>query len=318
MALSVQLRGAKRVPQGSPLVRAGRVVSLMVSISVGIGMLLRIWGATSRRIRKEVSTPDRKSDIQQRLQSGRIPWWAPVFMLVARPVFALVTQLVVSVVFRLSRQPKPLREAGRWWMVSGTLLDFLSLGTLTWLTKREGIRLADLFNVRRERLGLDLMMTLGDLVALTPAVGISAALTRLFYGPSGQPPQVAVARNLPVAASAYSILVWPVIWSMTEEATYLGYTLPRLEALTGNTAVSAALVSTVWALQHESLPLLLDGRYLVYRPLSALPVTFTTTLLYLLRGRRLPPLMVAHWAADAASALLAALPQRHVSGTPTW
>ena len=97
---------------------------------------------------------------------------------------------------------------------------------------------------------------------------------------------------------------------MTEEATYLGYTLPRLEALLGNTAVSAGLVSTVWALQHESLPLLLDGRYLVYRPLSALPVTVTTTLLYLLRGRLLPPLMVAHWAADGASALFAALPQR--------
>jgi membrane protease YdiL (CAAX protease family) len=113
------------------------------------------------------------------------------------------------------------------------------------------------------------------------------------------------------------VLVWPVIWAAGEEATYVGYTLPRLEALTGSTAVSGALVSAVWALQHESLPLLPDGRYLVYRPLSALPVTLTTTLLYLLRGRRLLPLMVAHWAADASSALFAALPQRRVDGTST-
>ncbi len=120
-----------------------------------------------------------------------------------------------------------------------------------------------------------------------------------------------------IPKKSISVLVWPVIWSMIEEATYLGYTLPRLEALTGNTAVSAALVSTVWALQHEALPLLPDGRYLVYRPLSALPVTLTTTLLYLLRGRRLPPLIVVHWASDAASALFAALPQRRVDGTST-
>jgi membrane protease YdiL (CAAX protease family) len=115
-------------------------------------------------------------------------------------------------------------------------------------------------------------------------------------------------------ASAYSVLVWPVLWAAAEEATYLGYTLPRLEALTGSTPASVALVSAVWALQHEALPLLPDGRYLVYRPLTALPVTFTTTLLYLLRGRRLPPLMVAHWASDAASALFAALPQRRDDG----
>jgi hypothetical protein len=255
--------------------------------------------------------------IQRRIAPGRIPWWAPVLMLAARPVFALVTQLAVAAGFRLKRHPKPLLEAGRWWMVSGTLIDLLCLGMLTWLTRLEGIRLTHLLNVRRDRLGRDLVLALGDLVALLPAVGIGAALTRLFYGPSGQPPQVAVARGLPRVAAAYSVLVWPVLWSMTEEATYVGYTLPRLEALTGNTAVSAALVSAVWALQHEALPLLPDRRYLVYRPLSALPVTLSTTLLSLLRGRRLPPLMAAHWAADAASALFAALPQRHVSGAPT-
>ena len=249
-------------------------------------------------------------DIQQRRRSSGIPWWAPVLMLAARPLFAFATQLAVAAGFRLKRHPKPLRQTGRWWMVSGTLIDLLSLGTLTWLTRREGMRFADLLGVQRNRLGRDMVLALGDLVALTPAVGISAALTRLFYGPSGQPPQVAVARGLPRAASAYSVLVWPVIWAAAEEATYLGYTLPRLEALTGNTPVSVALVSSVWALQHVALPLLPDGRYLVYQPLSALPVTFTTTLLYLLRGRRLPPLMVAHWASDAASALFAALPQR--------
>ncbi|TMF52532.1 MAG: hypothetical protein E6I32_00490 [Chloroflexi bacterium] len=194
------------------------------------------------------------------VQPGRIPWWAPFLMLVARPIFALVTQLAVAAGFRLSGHPKPLQEAGRWWMVSGTLIDLLSLGTLSWLTKREGTRLTDVLNVQRERLGRDLVLALGTFVAMTPAVGISAALTRLFYGSSGQPPQVAVARGLPRAASAYSVLIWPVVWSMAEEATYLGYTLPHLEALTGNTAVSAALVSTVWALQHESLPLLPDGR----------------------------------------------------------
>jgi hypothetical protein len=238
-----------------------------------------------------------------------VSWWGPVVMLAARPLFALVTQLLVATGFRLRSHEKPLREAGRWWMVSGTLIDLLSLGSLSWLTGREGIHLTDLFNMKREQMRHDLVLALGDLAAMAPTVGISAGLTRLFYGPAGQPPQVTVARNLPVVASAYSMFAWPVMWSAAEEASYLGYTLPRLEALTGNTAASAGLVSVVWALQHEALPLIPDGRYLVYRFLSALPITFTTTLLYLLRGRRLLPLIVAHWASDTASAVLAALPE---------
>jgi hypothetical protein len=43
-------------------------------------------------------------------------------MLAARPVFAFATQLVVAVGLRLSHRPKPLHEAGRWWMVSGEKL----------------------------------------------------------------------------------------------------------------------------------------------------------------------------------------------------
>ncbi len=228
-------------------------------------------------------------------------------MLAVRPIFSLLTQLAIIAGFRLKRHPKPSQVAARWWMVSGTLIDLQCLGVLTWLTRREGIGLADLFNIQRERLGRDMVLGLGNLVALAPAVGIGTILTRLFYGSSEQPPQVAAVHDLPRAASLYSVLVWPVIWGVTEEATYIGYVLPRLGALMGNTTMSVALVSVVWALQHEALPLSLNRRYLAYRPLSALPITLTMPLLSLLQERRLLPLIVPHWASNAASALFAAL-----------
>jgi len=59
-------------------------------------------------------------------------------MLAARPAFAFVTQLVVAAGLRLSRHPKPLQETGRWWMVSGTLIDLLCLGMLNWLNPARG------------------------------------------------------------------------------------------------------------------------------------------------------------------------------------
>jgi len=105
-------------------------------------------GSVSRRIRSQAKAPNVGPDIQWHFQAGGVPWWAPVLMLSARPVFALLTQLAVAAGFRLQRHPQPLQEAGRWWMVSGTLIDLLSLGMLTWLTRREGLRLTDLLDVR--------------------------------------------------------------------------------------------------------------------------------------------------------------------------
>jgi hypothetical protein len=39
--------------------------------------------------------------------------------------------------------------------------------------------------------------------------------------------------------------------------------------------------------------------------LSALPVTGATTALYVVTGRRLPAMLVAHWLADLPTALVA-------------
>jgi hypothetical protein len=47
---------------------------------------------------------------------------------------------------------------------------------------------------------------------------------------------------LPIWAIVYSMTLWWVIWSPTEETTYQAYALPRLEALTGRTWVAFLIV----------------------------------------------------------------------------
>jgi membrane protease YdiL (CAAX protease family) len=54
------------------------------------------------------------------------------------------------------------------------------------------------------------------------------------------PPQVSLPRDLPPWAAAYSLLVWPAVWDVTEELVYLGYVLPRLQAQLGRTWLAAA------------------------------------------------------------------------------
>ena len=96
-----------------------------------------------------------------------------------------------------------------------------------------------------------------------------------------------------------------LLWAVCEEATYLGYAFPRLERRYGAVR-SAALVSLGWAAQHAVMPVLPGRRYALSRVAAMLPVSAAFTSVYLTRGRRLAPLIAAHWASDLSAALLAA------------
>jgi hypothetical protein len=62
------------------------------------------------------------------------------------------------------------------------------------------------------------------------------------------------------------------VWSITEEVTYLGYTLPRLETPTGRTSIAFMMVAFSWSIQHCATPLRGDMRFMLWRAMTSLPV----------------------------------------------
>jgi len=109
-----------------------------------------------------------------------------------------------------------------------------------------------------------------------------------------------------MAAFLYSIIVWPVIWAPTEDNTYAGYSLPRVEALTGRKWLAVVVVGFFWALQHVFLPFRLEWQWLVSHFVGFVPVAVVYCLLYL-RWRRLLPVHVIHWFGNVASVLMIAI-----------
>ena len=84
--------------------------------------------------------------------------------------------------------------------------------------------------------------------------------------------------------------------------TYQGYSLPRLEILSGRGWLAVLIVGFGWAIQHSALPLLPDWQWAIYRFASSLPFSIVLPIVYL-RIRRLLPFIMAHWAADLFFAL---------------
>jgi membrane protease YdiL (CAAX protease family) len=222
-------------------------------------------------------------------------------MLFARGALGVVAQAVVVAIFALRGSPTPWRDSAPWLPVYATLIDAGCLTLLWCLTRREGIRLFDLAGVERSRLGRDALLGL----ALVPA-----SLVFIFAGTYGagwlvygavQPP--VFLGGLPLAAALYGVLVFPILWGLTEQMTYNGYLLPRIQVLSGRTSVAIAVVAFAWSLQHSFMPLELDARFMTFRLLSSVPNSIFETLVYL-RLRRVLPLALAHALMDGATVLI--------------
>lgn len=242
--------------------------------------------------------------IQSRLQEGRVPPFGPWLMLVARPAFALLTYRIALFLFTQWAVPNAAVAVRNWWSVYGTLIDFGCLALLFWLTRAEQIRLCDLISFVQSKLKADMLLGLGIFIVVFPICvmggGMLAGL--IAYG-SANPelPEFTFIRTLPLLGAMYSRVLWWPLWSLTEELTYNGYTLPRLNQITKSRWLSVALVSFFWSIQHSFMPWV-NLRHGLYLLMMFVPLTIMLQIIYL-RVRRLTPCIVGHWLMDMTSAV---------------
>jgi membrane protease YdiL (CAAX protease family) len=250
-----------------------------------------------------IPQPNTKAGMQHGTNE-RLSWVGPSLMVIARLVLAIAAQAGVAFVFHLCGRAKPWLLAAPWWSVYGTLIDIGCLLALTYLMRREGGCVLDLIGVQRVRFGRDILLGLAYALMILPFAILGGFVgTALIYGSAPAPIPLG---PLPLLGALYSLFIWPVIWAVAEELTYLGYALPRLEALTGSTWIALLIVVFCWSVQHCALPLRFDLHFTLWRAITSFPVVLILSLIFI-RTRRLLPLIVAHWVADAVAVLIVVL-----------
>jgi len=251
--------------------------------------------------------PNSDAAIRRRIALGTISLSGPLLLTTARSALLVVVQALMALGFWLGHNPSPWRAQAPWWSVYATLVDVGCLFLLRRQARREGIRLRDLFEIDNSRLGREVLWGFGLLLLLFPAIQAGTILASwLVYG-SFQPdfaqlaPGLLVARRLPAWAVAYSLSLFWLVWSPTEEVIYQAYCAARLEALTRNKWLTVSVVGFWWAFQHSLFPLVLDPRLVLWRFLQFAPFVVVVQLIYL-RVRRLPRFIVMHWPMDLLAA----------------
>jgi len=248
--------------------------------------------------------PNSYEALLRRLDSARLTWRGPLLMLFARTACAIAAQALVAGIFALRSSPTPWHDSEPWLPVYGALIDAGCLALLWRLTRREGIRLIDLAGFERTRLVRDALLGL----ALIPAslvfiLGGNYAASWFLYGTLTP---AYLFGPLPLPAALYGVLVFPFLWGLTEQMTYNGYVVSRLQVLCRSSGLAIAIVAFVWSSQHAFMPLTFDARFMAFRLLSPIPFSVFATLVYL-RLRRLIPLAIAHALMDGASVLIGVL-----------
>jgi membrane protease YdiL (CAAX protease family) len=245
------------------------------------------------------------SSIKSLYSASGLSWWPVIFFLPARLIFAFIAQSLTAGLFAFRGSANAWQEATAWWPVYSTITDILCLFALVWLTKREGIKIFDLIGAKGKDILKQLVWTPAYLLAVAPTAILANLITQGFYG-TALPPMIAVV-NLSPVGELYSLIIWPIVWVITEELVYLGYLFPRIEVFSGRTWVAALVVTFFWGFQHLAIPFILDEKYLISRVLAATAAISSFPIVFVLGRRRLIPLIGVHYIADLATAFLISL-----------
>jgi hypothetical protein len=156
------------------------------------------------------------------------------------------------------------------WPIAATLANIATIALLVALFAREGRSFWRLFAVdtallRQDLPILALVVLISGVLAYFPNIWLA---DWLFGSPDGA--LQLLLRPLPLWVAALTI-AFPLTIVFAELPTYFAYAVPRIETQIGSRWLAVLLGSTFLAVQHVTLPLIFDARFMLWRTLMFLP-----------------------------------------------
>jgi membrane protease YdiL (CAAX protease family) len=190
---------------------------------------------------------------------------------------------------------KDLSETACWWSVIAVILNFLTIGLLVFLAKRNGQSYWQLINYQKGKTSWKQIL---EITLLVLVVGMSGMYLAGFlcYNNFLYAPPVMIT-PIPKMLAIVNVVLLPVTTTFAEDGLYLGCGVNQIK----NKHAAIIVPAFFYALQHCFIPTLLDGQYIVYRFISFLPLTLILCWYYY-RKRNPLPIMVGHALIDLATA----------------
>ena len=180
----------------------------------------------------------------------------------------------------------------KYWALSASLTNIVSIILLIVFFRQENISFFSVFRFQKGNLKGDLIWFLILLLLSVPiAIIPSLALSTLLWGNTEYYHQVLFQPlNRPLVYCV--LLVYPLTTGLVELTTYFGYIMPRLKRYFKSQWIVVALPVLAFSLQHCTLPLVFETKFIFFRGVMYLLFAFVYGIAIYKRPSLLPWLAI--------------------------
>ena len=191
---------------------------------------------------------------------------------------------------------KELSAISNWWTIVATIVNIFTIILLIVVSKKNDMTYWELINYQKGETKAG-QVVLISIVVLVGGMGVMYLAGFLCYGKIPYAPPMMIAPVMKLLA-IINFFLRPVTTAFAEDGLYLGCGVNMIK----NKTLGIIITAFFYALQHCFIPTLIDGRYIIYRFLSFLPLTII--LCYYYQRKRNPvPIMVGHAIIDMITGL---------------
>lgn len=219
-------------------------------------------------------------------------------ILCSRIVLFAFFQTILAIIFN------SWHESEKYWMLTATLGNFVSIYILIKLYSNEGLHYLDLFRFDKKKLGKDLGLFILLLIILIPLALVPNYFLSLWFWGDTMHSFALLFQELPMGISYFLLLAFPVSIAMAELATYYGYLMPRLKRVLNKKWLAVVLPVIFLSIQHCCLPLIFDAKFIFYRGLMYFPFALLIGIAINKRPRLLPYFVILHGLMDLQAIIM--------------
>lgn len=158
----------------------------------------------------------------------------------------------------------------KYWTLTATLTNIISIIILIILLRDEKTSFFSLFRFQKEKIKTDLIwLVLLILVSVPLAIIPSLALSNILWGNTEYYHQV-LFQPINKTFLYFLLFAYPISTGLVELTTYFGYVMPRLKVQLKSQWIAIALPVIAFSIQHCTLPLVFEGKFIFFRGLMYL------------------------------------------------
>ncbi len=221
-----------------------------------------------------------------------------ILLLPSRLLLFLGFQLCIALLLN------SFEQSAKYWILSASVTNVLSITALIYVFKLEGLRFFDLFSFDKTSLKKDILIFLGITLVCGPIVFLPNYYLSIWLWGDSAIPYTMMFKPVPLPLVYILLILFPVTIAFGELATYFGYIMPVLKKHLKRKWLAVIFPVLFLAAQHCTLPFIPDFKFLLYRLLMYFPFACLIGITLYKRPKLFPYFAIMHGLLDLGTVMV--------------